>query len=125
MGIKAKKTTAKKDKFENKDIIQIIFDLMPKKRAANGKKIKLKNADLALFSKQAAKIFEACIDYIIRSRDVMPIRNHIIIEKKTYDELRSKAMQEGAKIGAQTTCKRFNEKSLGKRLRCAFTGRID
>lgn len=115
----------KQTEFEHQEVLQKILNLMPKLKGSNGRVKKLKAQDLKFYSIQAGKIFEAVVDYIIAQKGAFHIRNHVFMEKSTYDQLDRQLMARGGQIGAETVLKRFKEKSLWQRLRCAFSGHID
>jgi len=115
--VKVETSTKDPKDIAHKDILQIIYDLLPGAKTKAGKqKRSNKNAsDL---------IYKAVLDYLIRERNVIKIRNHVILESDTYQKLRERAMVEGSKIGADAVFKRFKKKSLWRRLRCAFKGYV-
>lgn len=116
--------------FEHKDILQLIFDALPKPYN-NGKPLKMDPIKLQKYSKLSAQIFQVVVDYLLNEKRTMHLRNKVILEKATYDKIirQEEAIARGVKAGAQaaadTMRKHFKTRGLFYRLRFICTGRID
>lgn len=104
--------------------MQKIYDALPKPYK-KGKPVKLDPARQLKYSKLAHQIFECITDHLLNEGRTMHLRNKVILEKITYDNLIHKYMKDGSTIGAESVLKRFREKGFWSRIRCAWTGQID